>query len=60
MGGGRGWALPQQFNVAIGFRIFQIVVFVGNFIGIDGRVFETQVDDIGTIAGGNGKVGEEN
>ena len=52
--------LPQQFDVPIGFRIFHIVVFIGDFIGIDGRVFETQVDNVRTISGGNGKVGEKN
>ena len=44
-----GGLLLQQFDVPIGFVLFRLVVFEGNFVGVDRRILETQINNIGTV-----------
>ena len=41
--------LLQQFDVTIGFVLFRLVILERHFIGVDRRILETQVNNIGTV-----------
>ena len=44
-----GELLLQQFDVPIGFVLFRLVVFERHLIGVDRRILEAQINNIGTV-----------